>query len=368
MTEQRQPGPARRQTRQVFVGSVAVGGGAAVSVQTMTKTDTCDVAGTVAQIEEVAALGCDIVRVAVPDERAAQCLAEIKGRVDVPLVADIHFRHELALQALDAGVDGLRINPGNIGGPDRVREVVKAASERRTPIRIGVNSGSLEKSIEEEYGGRGAEALVASAIRHIAMMEDMEFRDIKVSVKASDVTTTIEAYRLLALRIDYPLHVGVTEAGTFLAGTVRSSVGIGVLLAEGIGDTIRVSLTDTPAREVKVGLELLRCLGLRPPGASVISCPTCGRVSVNVVEIAMKVEEELEKYYLANPWTPRPVVAVMGCMVNGPGEAKHADIALAGGVEKFAVYVDGRHVANVNESAAVDAVLEHVEVWRPQQT
>jgi len=353
----------RRPTRQVMVGPIAVGGDAPVSVQTMTKTDTRDVSATLGQIREVATLGCDIVRLAVPDEAAAAALGDICRETPIPVIADIHFSHVLALQALAAGVDGLRINPGNIGGEANVREVVAAARARRVPIRIGVNAGSLEKDIEQTYGN-SAEALVESAMRHVQLLEKLDYHEIKISVKASDVPRTVAAYRLLAKRTDYPLHVGVTEAGTLIAGTVRSSVAMGILLAEGIGDTIRVSLTDTPSAEVKVGLELLRCLGLREAGASVISCPTCGRIEVDVVATARAVEDALETYYLENPAAARPSVAVMGCMVNGPGEAREADIAIAGGKGRFALYVDGTHRATVPEPDAVQAVLEQVRCWR----
>ncbi len=353
----------RRTTRQIHVGSVPVGGDAPISVQTMTKTDTRDIDATVEQLNEVATLGCDIVRLAVVDEAAALALGEIKRQSPVPLIADIHFDHRLALVALAGGIDGLRINPGNIGGDDNVRAVVDAASERRVPIRIGVNAGSLEKDLLTRYGGATAEALVESAMRHVRLLEACDYHEIKISVKASDVARTLAAYRLLSDRTDYPLHLGVTEAGTFMAGTIRSSVALGVLLEEGIGDTIRISLTDTPAREVRVGLELLRALGLRAPGASVISCPTCGRVQVNVVELAKRVESALGDYYAKHPDAARPLVAVMGCMVNGPGEAWEADIALAGGKEKFALYLKGQHVKTVAESEALEALMEQVRAF-----
>jgi (E)-4-hydroxy-3-methylbut-2-enyl-diphosphate synthase len=351
-------------TRRIQLGSVAVGGGAPVSVQTMTKTDTRDVSATLAQIREVEALGCDIVRLAVPDETAALALHEIRRGTGMPLIADIHFDHRLALIAIEAGVDGLRLNPGNIGSRDHVETVVKAARERRVPIRIGVNSGSLEKDILEKHGGAPAEALVESALRHVAILESLDYHEIKISVKASDVRRTLEAYRILAKRTDYPLHLGVTEAGTLVAGTVRSSVAMGILLAEGIGDTIRVSLTNTPMQEVRVGLELLRSLGLREMGPNVISCPTCGRVQVDVVTVAESVESALEQYYRKNPKAPRPIVAVMGCAVNGPGEAREADIALAGGKDKFALYVCGKQVKVVSQTEAVNAVMDAVRAWQ----
>jgi (E)-4-hydroxy-3-methylbut-2-enyl-diphosphate synthase len=354
----------RRPTRPLRIGAVAIGGAAPVSVQSMTKTDTRDVAATVAQIRELEAVGCDIVRLAVIDEEAARALAAIRRQVHVPLVADIHFNHRLALIALDAGVDGLRINPGNIGGLDRVREVLRAAAPRQVPIRVGVNAGSLEKDLLEKHGGATAEALVESALRHVRILEDEGHPWIKISVKASDVPRTVQAYRLLSRATDHPLHLGVTEAGTLLAGAIRSSVALGLLLAEGIGDTVRVSLTDTPAQEVRVGLELLRCFGFRPPGASVISCPTCGRIQIDVVTLAQRVEAELDRYYRANPHAPRPQVAVMGCGVNGPGEAREADIAIAGGQAKAALYVRGQFLATVQESDILDRLMEQVRNWR----
>jgi len=354
---------ARRPTRRIQLGRVAIGGDAPVSVQTMLKTDTRDVAACVTQVRQVEALGCDIVRLAVVDEQAARAIKEIRAEVGMPLVADIHFDHRLAIASLESGVDGLRINPGNIGGRDKVAEVVRAARERGAPIRVGVNSGSLEKEMEEQYGRESAEALVGSALKHVRMIEDMDYREMKISVKSSDVSRTVEAYRLLSSRTDYPLHLGVTEAGTFMAGTVRSCVAMGLLLAEGIGDTIRVSLTDTPAREVNVGLELLRSLGLREPGPHVISCPTCGRVAVDVAAVAAEVETGLAKHYAANPEAPRPLVAVMGCMVNGPGEAKDADIAVAGGQGKFALYVKGKAVATVPQAETVTAIMAQVRKW-----
>ncbi|MFO7534154.1 MAG: flavodoxin-dependent (E)-4-hydroxy-3-methylbut-2-enyl-diphosphate synthase [Kiritimatiellia bacterium] len=355
---------ARRVTRRIRIGSVEVGGGAPVSVQTMTKTDTRDVAATLAQIREVAAAGCDIVRLAVPDDEAAKALAAIRRESPLPIVADIHFRHTLAVRALEAGVDGLRINPGNIGGAARVREVVAAARERRVPIRIGVNGGSLEKELLARFGGPVPEALVESAMGHVRLLEEADYREIKISVKASDVPRTVAAYRLLAERTDYPLHVGVTEAGTFLAGTVRSSVGIGILLAEGIGDTIRVSLTDTPLQEVRVGLELLRSLGLKPPGARVTACPTCGRTRIDVRGIADRMEVELESFCRSQSG-PYPHVAVMGCVVNGPGEAREADIAVAGGEGMGVIYVKGEPTARVAEAEIVKAMMDEVRRWKP---
>ena len=348
-------------TRPLGLGALALGGGAPVSVQTMTKTDTRDVAATVAQIRRVTDLGCDIVRLAVPDAEAAAALAAIRRQAPgVPLVADIHFDYRLALAAVAAGVDGLRINPGNIGGADRVRAVVQAARPRRLPIRIGVNGGSLERDLLERHGSATPEALVESALRHVALLEAEDYHEIKLSVKASDVPRTLAAYRLLAARTRYPLHLGVTEAGTFLAGTVRSCAAMGALLLEGIGDTIRVSLTDTPEQEVRVGLELLRAVGLRAPGPSVTSCPTCGRTRVDVLGVARAVEDGLERHYREHPEARRPHVAVMGCVVNGPGEARGADIAIAGGDGKFVLFRAGERVGLVDEAAAVESVLKLV--------
>lgn len=357
--------PARRTTRPVKLRHIIVGGNAPVSVQTMTKTDTRDVPATLDQILQTAAAGCDIVRVAVPDATAAAALARIVSASPIPVVADIHFDHKLALIAIDAGVDGLRINPGNIGPLERVREIVHAARPRAIPIRIGVNGGSLEPDIEKSFGGPTAEALVASAMRHVRILEQLDYHEIKISVKATNVRLTVDAYRLLAQTTHYPLHVGLTEAGTLLAGTIRSSVAMGILLAEGIGDTIRVSLTDSPLREVDVGIELLRSLALRPPGPNVISCPTCGRVQVDVAAAAAAIEAGLRNYYATHPDAPRPLVAVMGCMVNGPGEARHADIALAGGQGKFALYVKGTYTATLPEAEAVAAVLAQVAATPP---
>ncbi|MBU0715712.1 MAG: flavodoxin-dependent (E)-4-hydroxy-3-methylbut-2-enyl-diphosphate synthase [Verrucomicrobia bacterium] len=357
----------RRKTRQIHVGPVAVGGGAPVTVQTMTKTDTRDVRATIAQIRDLERAGCDIIRVAVPDEEAARALAAIRRAIHIPLIADIHFNYRLALQALAAGVDGLRINPGNIGSIVNVREVVRAARERKIPIRIGVNAGSLEKEILAKYGGATAKALVASALKHVRILEHLDYREIKISVKASDAVRTVQAYRLLSEATDYPLHLGVTEAGTLLTGTVRSTTAMGILLAEGIGDTIRVSLTEHPLREIKAGLEILRALALRPPGPSVIACPTCGRVELDVIALAHRVEEELDK--LAHEFSGTrqpadwPVVAIMGCMVNGPGEAREADIAIAGGKGKAALYVDGTYKTTVKEGAIVATVVKQVRTF-----
>jgi len=353
----------RRETKRIYVGPVAIGGGAPVSVQTMTKTDTRDVRSTVTQVREVEALGCDIVRIAIPDKESAEAFARIRKQVRIPLVADIHFDYRLALQTLEGGADGIRINPGNIGGAGNLEKVVRAAKERCVAIRVGVNSGSVEKDILRKRGGATPEALVESAMRNVRLIEDSGYDRIKISVKATDVARTLQSYRLLSKKTKYPLHLGVTEAGTLMAGTVRSSVAMGILLEEGIGDTIRVSLTDEPSKEVRVGLELLRSLGLREPGPSVISCPTCGRIQVDVVSLAGRVETGLEKYYRENPKSRKLVVAVMGCMVNGPGEAKDADIAVAGGKGKYALYIRGKLVKTVSESKALKAIMDAVKFF-----
>lgn len=354
----------RTQTRQIRVGNVTVGGGAPVRVQTMCNADPHDKDALLRQINDAAELGCDINRLTVPDLEAAEVFHQVRELSPIPLVADIHFDYRLAIAAIEAGADGLRINPGNIGGVDHVRAVVEAARPKKIPIRIGVNGGSLQKDLMEKYGSATPEALVESAMRHVAILEAEDYHEIKISVKASDVPRTLAAYRLLAERTNYPLHLGVTEAGTFLPGTVRSCVAMGTLLLEGIGDTIRVSLTDLPTKEVRVGVELLRSVGLRAPGAAITSCPTCGRTKVNLFETAAAVEDALERFYQANPDAPRPHVAVMGCVVNGPGEAKGADLAVAGAKKgEFALYLHGEFVKRVPESETVNAILEYVKNW-----
>ena len=337
----------RAQTRMLRIGSLPLGGGAPVSVQTMATADPHDAAALAAQIARCAEAGADLVRLTVPDLAAARVLGEVRKTSPVPLVADIHFDYRCALASIEAGADALRLNPGNIGGAENVRAVARAAQAKGVPIRVGVNGGSLEKG----------ETLVSSALKHVKLLEDEGFRDIAISVKASDVPRTVAAYRELAERTDCPLHLGVTEAGTFLPGTVRSSGALGILLAEGIGDTIRVSLTDEPEREVKVGLEILRALGLRAPGPSVTSCPTCGRTRVDVRRVAEEVEVALERYRREHADAVLPRVAVMGCAVNGPGEAKDADVALCGGNGEFLLYVHGQPVRKVPPSEAVAAVL-----------
>ncbi len=352
----------RSQTRAMTIGPLPLGGGAPVSVQTMATADPHDAAALTAQIARCAAAGADLVRLTVPDVEAARVLGAVRRASPVPLVADIHFDHRCALAALEAGVDALRLNPGNIGGPAHVKAVAQAARARHTPIRVGVNGGSLERDLLAKYGAPTAEALVESALRHVALLEAEGVRDIVISVKASDVPRTLAAYRLLAEKTDCPLHLGVTEAGTVVPGTVRSSVALGVLLGEGLGDTLRVSLTAAPEREVKVGLEILRAVGLRAPGPAITSCPTCGRTQVDLFAVAEQIETALESLYRATP-NSFPHVAVMGCVVNGPGEAKGADIALCGGAHEFLLFVDGRNVGRVAPEAAVEAVLDAAKNW-----
>jgi (E)-4-hydroxy-3-methylbut-2-enyl-diphosphate synthase len=346
----------RRKTRQIQLGTVKIGGDAPVTVQSMTKTDTRDARATVDQIWALEAAGCDIVRVAVPVREAAEQLGEIKRKIRIPLVADIHFNYKLALIALEKGVDGLRLNPGNIGERWCVEEVVKSASERRIPIRIGVNAGSLEKDLLKKYDGPTAEGMVESALRHIGILEDLGYEEIKVSLKASDPLMMIEAYRMLADKVDYPLHLGVTEAGTPTTGTIKSSVGIGTLLAEGIGDTIRVSLSADPVEEVRVGNEILKSLGLRTHGMTFVACPSCGRADIDLVGLAREVEQRMM------PFANKDIhVAVMGCEVNGPGEARAADLGVAGGKGIGLIFKKGGVIRKVPEAQIVSALMEEVE-------
>jgi len=345
----------RHLTRQIFIGNVPVGGGAPVSVQSMTNTDTRDVESTVAQIERLAQAGCEIVRVAVPDSTAAEALRHIKNRSPLPVIADIHFDYRLALKAVENGVDGLRLNPGNIGDESRVREVVRAAQERSIPIRIGVNAGSLDKSILEKYSGITAEGLVESALQHVRILEELKFFDIKISLKAFDIPLLLEAYRLVSQKVDYPLHIGVTEAGTPWAGTIRSAVGIGSLLSQGIGDTLRVSLTGDPVEEVRVGFEILKALGLRQRGPVIVSCPTCGRTEIELIRIAQEVEKAIQ--HIKEPIK----VAVMGCVVNGPGEAREADVGIAGGKGVGLLFKKGQVIRKVREADLVDELLKEID-------
>lgn len=344
----------RKKTRQINVGSVKVGGDAPIAVQSMTNTHTADVAGTVAQILRLEKAGCEIIRVAVPDAETAESIPKIKAAISIPLIADIHFDYRLAIASAKAGADGLRINPGNIGGGKKVKAVVDCAKDCGIPIRIGVNSGSLEKDILEEHGSATPEAMVESALRSIDLMASLDFDRIKFSIKASDVHRTVEAYRLLSQKTDYPLHVGVTEAGTLFSGTVKSSLGIGMLLAEGIGDTIRVSLTRDPVEEVRVGYEILRALDIRKRGPEIVSCPTCGRCNIDLFGIVERVETALIDYL------PPIRIAVMGCVVNGPGEAKEADIGIAGGDGVGILFKKGKIVKKFPQEMLVDVLLDEV--------
>ena len=344
----------RKKTRVIHVGQVPVGGRYPISVQSMTKTDTRDVKATVKQIQSLVLAGCEIIRIAVPDAEAATALGRIKQLVTIPVIADIHFDWRLALEAIRQGVDGLRINPGNIGARWKVAEVVSAASDRDVPIRIGVNAGSLSKGLREKYGHPTPEALVESAEEHITILEGLGFKKIKVSLKASSVLTTVDAYRLFSRRFRYPLHVGISEAGPSFTGMVKSSVGIGILLSEGIGDTIRVSLSADPREEVRVGYEILKSLGLREKGINLISCPTCGRCQIDIRGLATKVENRLKD--IRKPLT----VAVMGCVVNGPGEAREADIGIAGGKGFGLLFKKGKVVKKLGEDKLLDALLKEI--------
>ncbi len=345
----------RRKTRKIYVGNVAIGGDAPVVVQSMTKTDTRDVNKTVRQIKLLQKWGCEIVRVAVPDMEAAKSLGKLKNKIAIPLIADIHFNYKLALEAIRQGIDGLRINPGNIGAKWKIKEVITAAKDRKIPIRIGVNAGSLPKDILKKYGHPSAEAMVEAAVRQIEILEENDFHYIKVSLKASDVMKTIEAYRLFSQKFDYPLHLGITETGPSPEGIVKSSVGIGILLNEGIGDTIRVSLTSSPVVEVQVAYEILRALGLRSLGVEIISCPTCGRCEIDIKKMVKEV-----KFALKNLKIPLKI-AVMGCSVNGPGEAKEADFGIAGGKNKGIIFVKGKIIKTVPEKELVSSLIEEIK-------
>ncbi len=346
----------RKQTRSLQIGKVHIGGSAPVTVQSMTNTRTDDVDGTVAQIRRLLDAGCDIVRVAVPDMAAALAIEQIKMAVDVPLVADIHFDYRLAIAAIERGVDALRLNPGNIGNPEHIALVVAAAKKQRIPIRIGVNAGSLSKEILAKYDGRPtAQAMVESALSHIHILEQHDFFDIKVSLKAHDVPITLSAYQLMSEAADYPLHLGITEAGTVRSGVIKSAVGIGALLAQGIGDTIRVSLTGDPVEEIRVANEILKSLGLKQAGPTLVSCPTCGRCQLDLIPIAEIVEDKLK--FITKPIT----VAVMGCVVNGPGEAKDADVGIAGGKGEGLLFSKGKIIRKIPEAELVSALFTEID-------
>lgn len=345
----------RKKTKKIKAGNIFIGGNAPVVVQSMCNTDTRDVAKTVAQIKALQKAGCEMVRLAVPDMVAAKAIGKIKKKVSVPLVADIHFSAEYAMEAMRQGIDKLRINPGNIGDEEKIKMVVLEAKKRKIPIRIGVNGGSLEKDILEKYKGKvTSEGMVESAMRHIRILEKYKFKDIAISLKASDIERTVEAYRMLSQKVDYPLHIGVTEAGTSFRGTIMSSIGLGILLFEGIGDTLRVSLTADPVEEVRVAWEILKSLGIRKRGITITSCPTCGRTEINLIELAKKVEVELTGI-------DKDIhVAVMGCVVNGPGEAREAELAIVGGKGVGLIVKKGEIMRKVNEKDLLKEFVKEV--------
>ena len=346
----------RTDTKKIKIGEIEIGGGAPIAVQSMTKTNTSDVDATVKQIHALEKAGCQIVRCAVPDKEAAEALSEIKKQINIPLVADIHFNHTYALMAAEAGVDKLRINPGNIGDPEKIKAVVEAARAHKIPIRVGVNSGSLEKKIKKRYHGHvTAEGLVKSALNNIKILEDLNFTDICISIKATSVPMTIKAYEMISKKVKYPLHVGITEAGVPSIGTIRSAAGIGAILSTGIGDTIRVSLTGDPIEEVRVGYEILKSMQLTYHGVTIISCPTCGRCDVDVVKVANEIEKRTRR--IKQPLT----VAIMGCEVNGPGEAADADVGLAAGRGVGLIFREGQVVRKVPENEMADALMDEIE-------
>lgn len=347
----------RRKTRQVKIGPVVIGGGAPIAVQSMTKTDTRNVDATVSQIKRLEQAGCEVVRLAVPDEEAVEALDKIKKNVSVPLVADIHFDYRLALGSLQKGVEGLRINPGNIGSRDKVKTVVKAVKDYDVPVRIGVNAGSLDKDLLRKHGRATPEAMVESALKHVWMLEDMDFHQIKISLKASDVVRTVQAYKLLADQVDYPFHAGITESGSLVPGSVKSSAGLALLLSLGLADTIRISLTAPPEDEVRVGFLILQSLGLRDYGPVIISCPTCGRCEVDMLKIVDEVENQLTSVQSSIH------VAVMGCMVNGPGEAKEADIGIACGRGVGVLFKKGKVFRRLKEDEIVPTFVREVKKY-----
>ncbi|SCL82942.1 flavodoxin-dependent (E)-4-hydroxy-3-methylbut-2-enyl-diphosphate synthase [Sporanaerobacter sp. PP17-6a] len=345
----------RRKTRKIFLGKVPIGGGSPITVQSMTNTKTNDVEKTVNQIHQLEEAGCDIVRVAVPDLDSCNAIKEIKKRINIPLVADVHFDYKLAIGSVENGADGLRINPGNIGSSERVREVVKACKERNIPIRIGVNSGSVKKEYLEKYNGVNEYSIVYSALEHVRILEDMNFNNMKISLKASDIALTVKSYMKMAEYVDYPFHIGITEAGTPWRGTIKSAVGIGALLLMGLGDTIRVSLTGDPVEEVKVGKEILNSLGLSNDSLEIISCPTCGRTQIDLIQIANEVERRTKNI------KKHIKIAVMGCAVNGPGEAREADIGIAGGKGSGLIFKKGEIIKKVKEEELVNEFMKEIE-------
>jgi (E)-4-hydroxy-3-methylbut-2-enyl-diphosphate synthase len=347
----------RRQCREVSVGNVKIGGNNPISIQSMTNTDTRDAAKTIAQIKALEDVGCDVVRVAVPDMEAAKAIGQIKKAVNIPVIADIHFDHRLAIEAIDQGVDGVRINPGNIGSIEKVKMVVEKCKQKNLKIRIGVNGGSLEKELLEKYGSATAEALVESALGHVKILEDLDFRNIVISLKSSDIYKTIEAYELIAKKVDYPLHIGITESGSIKKGTIKSSIGVGAMLLKGIGDTVRISLTGDPCEEIIVGKEILRSLNLLNDKIKVVSCPTCGRCNIDLISVVNEVEEKIN--YMEKDIT----VAIMGCAVNGPGEAREADIGIAGGKGEGLLFKKGEIVRKIKGNDLVKELLQEIEKY-----
>ncbi len=350
----------RKLTKQIQIGNRVIGGGNPILIQSMTNTRTEDVAATVAQIQKLTAAGCDIIRCAVPTMEAAQAIAEIKKQIEIPLVCDIHFDYRLAIAAMEHGADKIRINPGNIGSAERLKAVIDVARERNIPIRVGVNSGSLEKNIVEKYHGVTAEGIVLSALDKVHMIEDMGYDNLVISIKSSDVLMCVKAHELIAAKTDYPLHVGITEAGTLISGNIKSSIGLGLILSQGIGDTIRVSLTGDPIEEIKSAKQILRTLGLRKGGIEVVSCPTCGRTQIDLIGLANQVENMVEEFPLDIK------VAVMGCVVNGPGEAKEADLGIAGGIGEGLIIKHGEICKKVPEEQLLAALRYELEHWSEQ--
>jgi len=345
----------RRQSSKVMVGNVQIGDGADITVQSMTNTFTKDVKSTVAQILQLEEAGCEIIRVAVADNEDAEAIKEIKKQIHIPIVADIHFDYRLALKSIESGIDKLRINPGNIGGIDRVKKVVEKAKPRNIPIRIGVNAGSIHKEILKKYNAPTSEGMVESALEHVRILEDLDYGNIVISMKGTDIKMTIDAYKSMAKKVNYPLHLGITHAGTLFEGSIRSAIGVGSLLADGIGDTIRISLTDEPIEEVKVAKEILKSLNLRDFGINYITCPTCGRTKIQLIELSKKIQEGLKN--VNKPIT----VAIMGCAVNGPGEARQADIGIAGGKGEALLFKKGEIICKVKEEDLVKKLLEEID-------
>lgn len=344
----------RKTTRKIFYGGVAVGGDSPITVQSMTNTDTRNTKETIEQIKALEKVGCDIIRVAVLDTEAAKAIKEIKKEIRIPLIADIHFDHKLALESVKSGVDGLRINPGNIGSEDKVKEVVRACKEHGIPIRIGVNSGSISKEYLEKYNGVNVNSMVESALEHIRILEKIDYKDIVISLKASDISLTVDSYKKISELVDYPLHLGITESGTEWSGTIKSSIGIGAILLMGIGDTIRVSLTGDPVEEVRVGKQILRSLGLLNDKVEIISCPTCGRTQIELIELTKEVEKRLEN-------VNKPIkLAIMGCAVNGPGEAREADLGIAGGKGWGLIFKKGQIIKKVKEEELIEALMTEI--------